>query len=362
MKPIPFLFHSHQTWRDNVEPIFRVLPALQTRMQMVACPSFQGTPERSWPFVAPSAESERLDKLLRVTREVLTTRPEVVIAHNRCVTPHLLRSKVPLVVVENTDAPTLEWSRYHLHRENILGVIKCSSFRQLGLHNESYFEGMHQGKLIWQKYKNLQKTLPRPPFLPISEDLIAAKVHTWYSYGAYPCHQELATQESYPAHRDLDFSCIANTNYPRSRTITRHRQEMLQKLRTIRGLRSVITDQRVRRQEYLNILRRSKVCVSPLGLGICHRSFEGVYTCGTVVQPDCSYFETKPDIYRPGVTYKPVLLDLSDLEQCIRNALDNWEAEAEQRRLVKDEFRQAYWEPENLAHLIDSTLGRVLAK
>jgi hypothetical protein len=84
----------------------------------------------------------------------------------------------------------------------------------------------------------------------------------------------------------------------------------------------VASEGRIPQSEFMNELRRSKLCFSPFGYGeICWRDFEAI-ACGAVlVKPDMSHVRAQPDIYRPFETYIPVRWDLADLNDRVREAL-----------------------------------------
>jgi hypothetical protein len=66
--------------------------------------------------------------------------------------------------------------------------------------------------------------------------------------------------------------------------------------------------------EYVDILRRSKMSLSPFGMGeVCFRDFEIIQYGSLMIKPDMSKVKTYPNIYIPYETYIPCKLDWSDL-------------------------------------------------
>lgn len=87
---------------------------------------------------------------------------------------------------------------------------------------------------------------------------------------------------------------------------------------------AVISEGRIPKSEFMNELRRSKLCFSPFGYGeICWRDFEAIACGAVVVKPDMAHIRAEPDIYRPFETYIPVRWDLADLDEKVREALAN---------------------------------------
>jgi hypothetical protein len=78
-------------------------------------------------------------------------------------------------------------------------------------------------------------------------------------------------------------------------------------------------------EEYINILRRSKMTLSPFGMGeVCFRDFEIIQFGSIMIKPDMSKVITYPNIYIPYETYIPVNLDWSNLNEQIHYVLDNY--------------------------------------
>ncbi len=72
------------------------------------------------------------------------------------------------------------------------------------------------------------------------------------------------------------------------------------------------------RREYLKELEKSKICISPFGLGeITLKDFECFLSGSLLLKPDMSHMETWPNLYEDGITYISHKWDLSDLEEKI---------------------------------------------
>jgi len=80
-----------------------------------------------------------------------------------------------------------------------------------------------------------------------------------------------------------------------------------------------------RGSDYHEKMSRSKVCLSPWGLGeISFRDFEAISQGAILVKPDMSHLETWPDIYQPWKTYVPVKWDWGDLESTLIEVVTNY--------------------------------------
>jgi hypothetical protein len=77
-------------------------------------------------------------------------------------------------------------------------------------------------------------------------------------------------------------------------------------------------------QEYINTLYRSKMSLSPFGMGeVCYRDFE-VFEFGVVmIKPTMNIVNTNPNPYISNETYIPVDLDWKNLNEIVNKMLDN---------------------------------------
>ncbi len=118
--------------------------------------------------------------------------------------------------------------------------------------------------------------------------------------------------------KDVDVVCRALV--PETSWIFPMRNTVVENLEPIGSrFRLLLPTQRVSQEQYLNEMRRSRICVSPFGFGeICWRDFEAVLCGCLLVKPDVGHLRTIPDIFDPDVTYIPVRWDYSDLrDKCI---------------------------------------------
>ncbi len=139
--------------------------------------------------------------------------------------------------------------------------------------------------------------------------------------------------------RDIDVTCRASLNG----WIRPFRWPVVPALRRLEPKYRVRTpQQRVSHAQYIDEMRRSRICVSPFGHGeVCLRDFEAILTGCLLVKPDMSHLETEPDVFRPSETYVPVRWDFADLEDVLRRYLERpRELDAIRRRAyeVLDEY------------------------
>lgn len=77
-------------------------------------------------------------------------------------------------------------------------------------------------------------------------------------------------------------------------------------------------------RQYLNELRRSRLCFSPFGYGeVCWRDYEAIMCGAVLIKPSMSHIETAPDIFVDHQTYLSIAWDFSDLHEVIARALSD---------------------------------------
>ena len=99
---------------------------------------------------------------------------------------------------------------------------------------------------------------------------------------------------------------------------------------------------RVSRRQYYREMKKSRVVVSPFGWGeINTRDFEAFIYGNLLVKPSMDHLETFPNFFQPNETYLPYRWDLSDMEEVIFGANDDYRSHREiaieaQRRYISD--------------------------
>lgn len=118
--------------------------------------------------------------------------------------------------------------------------------------------------------------------------------------------------------RPKDVSCRMGTSYLRE-SVAWQRKQMA------RMLRRHLDTRKLGRRRYLGELARSKVVISPFGLGeITLRDFEIFLGGALMLKPDMSAIETWPDLYRDGETMVAHRWDLEDMEEKLEEILSGY--------------------------------------
>jgi hypothetical protein len=142
------------------------------------------------------------------------------------------------------------------------------------------------------------------------------------------------------AEREIPVTCRMGITYERA-TVRFQREQIRDRLH------AHLRTEKLKRRAYFQEMSRSKVVVSPFGLGeITLKDFE-VFICGALLlKPDMSHLVTWPDFYKPGQTLLTHRWDLSDLEEQISMALDNPEATVAMARTAQEHYKAHVTGPE----------------
>ena len=78
-------------------------------------------------------------------------------------------------------------------------------------------------------------------------------------------------------------------------------------------------------QQFVEVMKRSKVGLSPFGMGeLCYRDLELIQWGCLLIKPDMSKVITEPNFFKPMETYVSVKPDWSDLNETIAKVLANF--------------------------------------
>jgi len=201
-------------------------------------------------------------------------------------------------------------------------------------------------------------------------DEVLSKVHLGWNLGL--TEREGMAINSYPNFNldrpiDLHFSIkIQHTSKKEKSNLnkvdihyTYHRATCYNEIDRISKQHGLTVSGKCRGKDYLDKMSKAKICVSPLGLGeICWRDFEAISNGAIVIKPDMSYIETWPNIYRPWVTYVPVMWDWSNLELVILDILNNYEKYKTIATNAYEEMQNA-WDNKVFAERFDSIVKNI---
>ncbi len=333
-------FICNGSWYDNqANPIIRSVPYLLDngyRIEIIVADNFEMRDSQVWPDIDKHIQYSRIDKLNDAVKLAIYQKPDIILCHHRCITAELLRSNIPIIIIEHTDAPALELSRYFIHLNNVVGVMKGTVFTDVDFYNGPFCEGMFHGSYI----NSINLPTSCPEFKLSTDDL--SKIELGYSFGSFPKNVRFLNIDI-DRERNIPISFVGSTYYKRSRLITLHRESAMDIVKQIGiGLSNVQIN------EFDRILLSSYVCLSPLGYGACYRSFEGLYCGCVVVQPNHFYVKSWPNIYVEGIHYIACNHDFSDIREITDDVINRWYEFDEKRHDSRKMLIDSYWDQEKL--------------
>ena len=105
---------------------------------------------------------------------------------------------------------------------------------------------------------------------------------------------------------------------------TEHRKGLWNKLEPLKTKYSILTE-RMPFQEYVEKLHKSKICISPFGMGeFCFRDLEAMMFGTIILKPSHKKVDTLPNLMIDDETFIACNYDWSDLEEKIDYILDNF--------------------------------------
>ena len=108
------------------------------------------------------------------------------------------------------------------------------------------------------------------------------------------------------------------------RLYTEHRRGAWDELQKIAKNHTIVAGKSTP-PEFVEVLKRSKIGLSPFGMGeLCYRDLEVIQWGCLLIKPDMSKVITEPDFFKPMETYVPVKPDWPDLNETIEKVLANF--------------------------------------
>lgn len=266
--------------------------------------------QRSYPLsqIEPITDYFKFWKDVKV---VTSDNYDLLVGHHAVLSDEQL--KYPVIVIERADSSCLTDSRLRgvLDRDNVLGVIKSTVVKSIGAMNCG---NRYHYTLI---DSNVPKMFPEISSYGFSKIKCLMPL-TMQNLFRTPCNNAIDFKKP----RHYDFCYIASRL---SETAAIHRKQFFLRASAF-GKNKVVSERPIERSEWLNLLKNTKVCISPWGYGeMCYRDFDAIY-CGCVLlKPFSDFLYSYPNIYdaKYYISCKP---DGSDLVTKVNEILENWDS------------------------------------
>ena len=235
----------------------------------------------------------------------------------------LLDKNNPYIFMERIDCASLgRGYRDQLFRDNCLGVVKNTVFRDKSLYNKALQNNRYHTRLFAEKIHSPLIDLTKQTPLGITElDKIRTTGNT---FGLYTQLKQAAdTRVDFTLKRDIDISFFGTTEYANA-LVQKHRLDCIAQLKTLKS--SFSLNRIYGKDRYIKELLNSKIVVSPWGYGeACFRDFEALYLGCVLLKPKTSYVTGAQDIYINNKYYVECEIDFSDLHEKVDMILQNWD-------------------------------------
>lgn len=259
--------------------------------------------------------------------------------------------KRPHIFLDDTDTASIpEELRKYFKNPNMLAIFKNTILRPKELYNKA---SIYHAQIIEESYSNSK---PAGCCSKLSDNELK-KIHNvlWDGYHS-PFRQDFKSIAEYKINFDTqrqnDVFFAANTpgSWQGYDYREKHRAMLCKKLETIKKFKIILHSSPIPHNEYIELLKNSKIVISPWGWGEwCYRDYEAIYCGAILIKPDTSFVQSIPDLYQNYRYYVPCKADFSDLEEKISYILANYEKFIDMRKMAHD-LLISHWNYEKIAH------------
>jgi len=254
---------------------------------------------------------------------------------------------------EEESASISKFVRKCLRNPYTIAVFKNRTFRPKSLYQlpiKYHFELILDGFFASEKIKS--KTLSKNEQKKIQSvlwDTYRSPFNKTFNNNLEPLKEQIIDFET-KRPVDIFFAGTINEDNPPGL----HRVLLMDKLKTIKKFKIVAHNGQIPKEQYLDLLRTSKIAVSPWGNGEwAWRDYEAMYSGAVVIKPNSDFVQAVPDLYCNNKYYVACKPDFSDLEKKISYVLENYEKFTDMRKNARSLLLD-HWDYEkiaqNLAH------------
>lgn len=290
-------------------------------------------------------DDEYLGPLVRVRRELADRgivfdphRGDVAFADARALPDD---DGPPMVLFDRTDGGFLWWlfeprtdvARGWLLSDRVVALVKICRYTDIAHYNApGPDDRVHANRILRTR---IDAAAPSPPPTPLLNDAAYAKLLLGHGFWASdPCGDQVEPPPDFDEPRPLDAFCAVTVDYT-CPAISWHRRRALERLSDL-GRRVFLGRGRVLPPPvYHELMRRSRICVSPWGWGeTCYRDYEALLAGCVLIKPRTDFIDSLlPLDDRHYVACEP---DFSDLGERVEEILQSWPSYRERRARARD--------------------------
>lgn len=296
--------------------------------------------------------------------------PDVIFCNN--VSAEIFSKKVPIIILERKDAASLSIKHLFLLKDpRIKAIFKNPVLYPKELNNQplGFNDSYHFGLL---KEFNATIVLKETPQLTAYE-LNKIQCVVWnikqsaFGYKGAPLKDYSI---DYQASRPIDVFFAGSTIQGEKLTSSLsdniyvwHRKKAVEALKKVTNIKKIVCGDRVfTYKDYIDLIKRSKIVVSPWGFGEwCYRDFEAILLGAVLLKPDTSFIKCIPNVYQNNKTYVPCSADFSDLATKIYTILEHYQDYMPMRRYAKQVMLKS-WDFDKIARDFVENVRKALAR
>ena len=275
-----------------------------------------------------------------------------------------INAPCPVILFDNSDGAMFWWQwatggdkrRSWLKDRRVAAMIKVSRYTQLNHYNGSSAEdAYHIGRIYATAKGDLPPAAVEPMVVLCEKDL--SKIDIGYGFWAFDCCDPLLDYRiNGGADKDVDVFCAMTMRYT-SPGVTHHRAQAMKILERLTHVRTALVRGRSLPQpDYMNLMRRARICVSPWGWGeTTIRDYEAMYAGCVLIKPRTDFIESWPVVDERH--YVPCAVDFSDLSAKIDHVLAHWDDYTRMRQQNRERLLAAR-RPEALADRLADIIRR----
>jgi hypothetical protein len=270
----------------------------------------------------------------------------------------------PVILFDKSDGGMFWWQfashggsgRSWLKARQVASIIKISRYLRSDHYNGVIAEDAYHIGQIHAAANGGLAPVPVEPIIILGEKDLN-KVDIGYGFWAFACCDPLPDYHlNGGADKDLDVFCAMTMDYA-SPGVTYHRDLAMKTLERLTHLRTALVRGRnLCQADYMNLMRRARICVSPWGWGeTTIRDYEAMFAGCVLIKPRTDFIESWPVVDQRH--YIPCAVDFADVPEKIDHVLAHWDDYFEMRQRNRVRLL-ALRRPESLADRLAGIIRR----
>ncbi len=253
---------------------------------------------------------------------------DVVFVHHKAV-GKCNNIKKPIVIVDSFDSASVQSQdcREFLQRDNVIALLKNAILSPSELNNSKVIGNFSHHVGLLNGLHTTESLIEHP--VQLSKKCQSKIQSCFWNLRVTPLRPRFGSfvksfEPKLPnlAERDIDVCFIGQTNF-KIKPLSWHRKQCILRLNALAKISSykvIATSKKVPVKEYHQLLRRSKIVVSPWGYGeVCYRDWEAIMSGAILIKPRTDFIKESLFATRSvGCD-----LDFQDLDQQVKDVFWN---------------------------------------